>query len=125
MKFETGANWIHGVLGNPMYEIAMAHGLVDIISTTKPHKVVAATEDGKQVPFSVLQVRILSFAREICFEIFSNGYRVAGNIRCVYVLSASMRRVFSVPVSATGWHSKRRRAYKFRNRAIPEPNTGF
>lgn len=56
MKFEIGANWIHGVLGNPLYEIAIAHGLVDIISTSKPHKVVAATEDGKQVPFSVLQV---------------------------------------------------------------------
>ncbi|KAK7571059.1 hypothetical protein V9T40_014663 [Parthenolecanium corni] len=55
MKFEIGANWIHGVLGNPLYEIAIAHGLVDIISTSKPHKVVAATEDGKQVPFSVLQ----------------------------------------------------------------------
>lgn len=39
-----------------MYEIAMAHGLIDIVSTAKPHKVVAATEDGKQVPFNILQV---------------------------------------------------------------------
>lgn len=68
MKFETGANWIHGVLGNPMYEIAIAHGLVDIISTTKPHKVVAATEDGKQVSFSVLQVCNLSFSRAISYK---------------------------------------------------------
>lgn len=59
MKFEVGANWIHGVLGNPMYEIAMAHGLIDIVNTAKPHKVVAATEDGKQVPFNILQVTFL------------------------------------------------------------------
>lgn len=41
-----------------MYEIAIAHGLIDIVSHSKAHKVVAATEDGKQVPFSVLQVCI-------------------------------------------------------------------
>ncbi|CAK1585442.1 unnamed protein product [Parnassius mnemosyne] len=52
---ELGANWIHGVLGNPIYEIATANGLVNIINIPKPHKVIAATEDGKQVPFGVLQ----------------------------------------------------------------------
>lgn len=50
-----GANWIHGVLGNPMFEIAMANGLVDILNTPKPHNLIAATEDGKQVPFPTLQ----------------------------------------------------------------------
>lgn len=50
-----GANWIHGVLGNPIFELAMAHGLVNVINVPKPHKIVAATEDGKQVPFAVLQ----------------------------------------------------------------------
>lgn len=55
-KLDLGANRIHGVLGNPMYEIAMAHNLIDIVQTPKPHKVVAALEDGKQVPFSILQV---------------------------------------------------------------------
>ncbi|XP_069679727.1 spermine oxidase [Periplaneta americana] len=54
-KIELGANWIHGVLGNPMYEIAMANGLIDIVHVPKPHKVVAATEDGKQIPFHILQ----------------------------------------------------------------------
>lgn len=39
-----------------MYEIAMANGLIDIVHVPKPHKVVAATEDGKQVPFKLLQV---------------------------------------------------------------------
>lgn len=55
-KIELGANWIHGVLGNPMYEIAMTNGLIDIVHVPLPHKVVAATEDGKQIPFKVLQV---------------------------------------------------------------------
>jgi len=50
-----GANWIHGVLGNPIYEIAMTHGLIDIMHGPKPHKVVAALENGNHVPFSVLQ----------------------------------------------------------------------
>ncbi|XP_039282535.1 peroxisomal N(1)-acetyl-spermine/spermidine oxidase [Nilaparvata lugens] len=54
-RVELGANWIHGVLGNPMYEMAMSHGLIDIVNIPKPHKVVAATEDGKQVPFQLLQ----------------------------------------------------------------------
>ncbi|XP_066992661.2 spermine oxidase [Anabrus simplex] len=54
-KVELGANWIHGVLGNPMYELAMANGLIDIVQVPKPHKVVAATEDGKQIPFQLLQ----------------------------------------------------------------------
>ncbi|KAG7299017.1 hypothetical protein JYU34_017492 [Plutella xylostella] len=52
---ELGANWIHGVLDNPIFELAMANGLVNIINIPKPHKVIAATEDGKQVPFGVLQ----------------------------------------------------------------------
>lgn len=38
-KVELGANWIHGVLGNPIYELAMQHGLVDIMASPKPHKV--------------------------------------------------------------------------------------
>ncbi|XP_060526733.1 spermine oxidase [Cylas formicarius] len=54
-KVELGANWIHGVLGNPVYELAMQYGLVDIMASPKPHKVVAATEQGKQVPFAILQ----------------------------------------------------------------------
>lgn len=54
-QVELGANWIHGVLGNPMFEIAVAHGLVSIVNIPKPHKIVAATEDGKQVPFGILQ----------------------------------------------------------------------
>lgn len=55
IQIELGANWIHGVLGNPIFELAMANGLVSILNTPKPHKIIATTEDGKQVPFSILQ----------------------------------------------------------------------
>lgn len=54
-KIELGANWIHGVLGNPIFELAVQHGLVSVVNVPKPHKVVATTEDGHQVPFSILQ----------------------------------------------------------------------
>lgn len=54
-KIQLGANWIHGILGNPMFEIAMSNGLIPIVNIPKPHKVVASTEDGKQVPFTILQ----------------------------------------------------------------------
>lgn len=37
-----------------MFELAMAHGLISIVNVPKPHKIVAATEDGKQVPFETL-----------------------------------------------------------------------
>lgn len=55
-KMELGANWIHGILGNPIYELASTHGLVDIIQENKPHSVVATLPDGRRVPFHILQV---------------------------------------------------------------------
>ena len=55
-KAELGASWIHGVLGNPLYELAVSKGLVDIVQTPKPHNVAAVTEDGRRLPFNVLQV---------------------------------------------------------------------
>ncbi|EEZ98988.1 peroxisomal N(1)-acetyl-spermine/spermidine oxidase [Tribolium castaneum] len=73
---ELGANWIHGVLGNPVYELAMQHGLVDIMQTPKPHKVIAATENGKQVPFATLHEiyeAYLCFLRR-CEEYFLSQY---------------------------------------------------
>lgn len=42
------------MLGNPIYEIAMTHGLIDIMHTPKPHRVIAALENGNHVPFSLL-----------------------------------------------------------------------
>lgn len=33
----------------------MANGLVSILNSPKPHKLIATTEDGKQVPFPILQ----------------------------------------------------------------------
>lgn len=38
-----------------MFELAMQHGLVNVVNIPKQHKVVAATEEGHQVPFAMLQ----------------------------------------------------------------------
>lgn len=38
-----------------MFEIATAHGLINIINVPKPHKICCLTEEGKQVPFPILQ----------------------------------------------------------------------
>ncbi|XP_027231013.2 spermine oxidase isoform X1 [Penaeus vannamei] len=54
-KMELGANWIHGILGNPIYELASANGLVNIIQDNKPHNVVATLPDGRRVPFHIVQ----------------------------------------------------------------------
>lgn len=58
-QVELGANWIHGVLGNPMYELAMSYGLVDITHRPKLPSIVATTMDGTKVPFQLLQVYML------------------------------------------------------------------
>lgn len=73
---ELGAKWIHGVLGNPIYELAMMNGLIDIMQTPKPHRMVAATETGKQVPFNILQETCeayLCFLKR-CEEYFISQY---------------------------------------------------
>ncbi|VEN34333.1 unnamed protein product [Callosobruchus maculatus] len=84
-KVELGANWIHGVLGNPVYELAMQHGLVDIMAYPKPHKVIAATEQGKQVPFNTLNEiyeAYLCFLRR-CEEYFISQYSPPDGIESV------------------------------------------
>ncbi|ERL87222.1 peroxisomal N(1)-acetyl-spermine/spermidine oxidase [Dendroctonus ponderosae] len=84
-KVELGANWIHGVLGNPIYELAMQHGLVDIMAAPKPHKVIAATEQGKQLPFAVLQEiyeAYLCFLKR-CEEYFISQYEPPDGIASV------------------------------------------
>lgn len=53
---ELGAHWIHGVLGNPMYELALANGLVDITYSPKLPSIIATAMDGTQVPIELLQV---------------------------------------------------------------------
>ena len=54
-KIELGANWIHGILGNPLYELAVSNNLVDAGHQPRPHNVVATTEEGRRLPFPVLQ----------------------------------------------------------------------
>ena len=55
-KAELGANWIHGVLGNPLYELAVSRGLVDVVQLPKAQNVAATTADGRRLPFKILQV---------------------------------------------------------------------
>ena len=84
-KVELGANWIHGVLGNPMFELAMANGLIDIVRVPRPHRVVAAMEDGKQLPFPVLQEiyeAYVCFLRR-CEEYFLSPYSPPDGINSV------------------------------------------
>ncbi|XP_066594400.1 peroxisomal N(1)-acetyl-spermine/spermidine oxidase [Prorops nasuta] len=100
-KVELGANWIHGVLGNPMFELAMANGLIDIVHIPKTHKVVAATEDGKQVPFSVLQEIYEAY---ICFlkrceEYFLSAYNPPDGINNVGAHVALEMDIYLSPLS--------------------------
>lgn len=54
-KAELGATWIHGVLGNPLYEIAATQNLLDATTIQKPQNVAATTESGRRLPLSILQ----------------------------------------------------------------------
>ncbi|KAE9529588.1 hypothetical protein AGLY_011684 [Aphis glycines] len=54
-QIELGAHWIHGVLGNPMYELALANGLVDITHRPKLPSIIATAMDGTKVPIQLLQ----------------------------------------------------------------------
>jgi len=54
-KVELGAHWIHGILGNPLYELAVSNNLVDVRGKPTPHNVVATTEEGRRLPFTILQ----------------------------------------------------------------------
>jgi len=56
IKAELGANWIHGILGNPLYELAVSKCLINIVQSPKSQMVAATTEDGKRLPFAILQV---------------------------------------------------------------------
>jgi spermine oxidase len=84
-KVELGANWIHGVLGNPVFEFAMSHGLINILQTPQHRRVVALCDNGKQVPFDVLQQiyeAYLVFLRR-CEEYFLADYVPPENIDSV------------------------------------------
>jgi len=68
-----------------MFELAMANGLIDIVHVPKPHKVVAALEDGKQLPFPVLREiyeAYVCFLRR-CEEYFLSTYSPPDGITSV------------------------------------------
>ncbi|XP_023247477.1 peroxisomal N(1)-acetyl-spermine/spermidine oxidase [Copidosoma floridanum] len=84
-KVELGANWIHGILGNPVFELAMANDLVDITSSPTSHKIIAATENGKQIPFLILEeiyTAYICFLRR-CEEYFLSSYSPPEHIKSV------------------------------------------
>lgn len=56
-KIELGAMWIHGVLGNPIYELALTNKLININLDRKKHNVVAFTDQGQRVPIHIIKVR--------------------------------------------------------------------
>ena len=43
------------MLGNPLYELAVSNNMVESNAPAKPHNVVATTEEGRRLPFPVLQ----------------------------------------------------------------------
>lgn len=77
-KLQLGAMWIHGVLGNPMHELAVQHGLVPRLPEPEQalHTTMASRPDGSRVPFPVVQ------------EVFE-AYSVFLGRCCEYYLSGS------------------------------------
>lgn len=68
-----------------MFELAMANELIDIVRVPRPHKVVAATEDGKQLSFPILQEiyeAYICFLRR-CEEYFLSPYSPPDGINSV------------------------------------------
>ncbi|GAB6023167.1 hypothetical protein CHUAL_007992 [Chamberlinius hualienensis] len=55
VPLELGAMWIHGILGNPIYEIALRNRLIRVNLERKSHNVMACTEQGYKVPFVILR----------------------------------------------------------------------
>ncbi|XP_047738037.1 spermine oxidase [Hyalella azteca] len=82
---ELGASWIHGVLGNPIYELASANGLVPIVQNCQAHTVLAACEDGSKLPFPILQEMydVYSVFLKRCEEYFLCQYLPPDGVKSV------------------------------------------
>jgi len=62
---ELGANWIHGIIGNPICEIALKHKLVDPLGSEsnpsveavqgKRYFVCGINEEGQKIPLSIIE----------------------------------------------------------------------
>src|ERR1700743_2923530 len=49
-RIELGANWIHGIMGNPIYDLALRHKLIDQLSSSSgKHLVEARSLSGTKV----------------------------------------------------------------------------
>ena len=54
-KAELGASWIHGVLGNPLYELAVSQGLVDVVQVCTPIQSIINRSSGCKMMAEMLQ----------------------------------------------------------------------
>ncbi|CAG2100453.1 unnamed protein product [Medioppia subpectinata] len=55
-RIEIGANWIHGILGNPIYDLALRHRLIDqLAQTSGKHLVEARAMNGAKVDINLLE----------------------------------------------------------------------
>lgn len=55
-RIELGANWIHGIMGNPIYELAIKHKLIDPLSISGgKHLVEARTLDGNKIDIKLVE----------------------------------------------------------------------
>ncbi|KAG1680079.1 Spermine oxidase [Nymphon striatum] len=64
---ELGANWLHGVLGNPLFDFACQNRLLDINIEKRPANVVAVTESGHRV-----QIDLVEKVYDVYFTAFKN-----------------------------------------------------
>ncbi|XP_037078111.1 spermine oxidase-like isoform X2 [Pollicipes pollicipes] len=55
LKLQLGAMWIHGVLGNPIYELAVSCGLISAVQHQHQRRLMACREDGRRVPFHIVE----------------------------------------------------------------------
>jgi len=91
-KAELGANWIHGILGNPIYELAASNRLVEVGQPPKSHNVAATTtgEEFRSLFCKKHMKLIIGFLKD------------AKNIFCV---NMSLPRVSKVLESISIWKS--------------------
>ena len=72
-------------LGNPIFELALSNGLIDVSHCPTPKKIVATLQNGQVVPFKVLQEIYQAYVCFIrrCEEYFLCQYSPPQNIHNV------------------------------------------
>ncbi|XP_043225185.1 peroxisomal N(1)-acetyl-spermine/spermidine oxidase-like isoform X1 [Amphibalanus amphitrite] len=85
LKLQLGAMWIHGVLGNPIYELAVRSGLIKSIQDQPVHSLMACREDGRPIPFHIVQEVYDAYEQfmDRCVEYFLCKYEPPDGVRSV------------------------------------------